>query len=64
MGKKFKHYSKKEKEMMIKLYEAFKDYTKASEKFGCAMSTVYYAVNQDKYEHHKEHVYYKRKSSH
>ena len=64
MGKKFKHYSKKEKEMMIKLYEAFKDYTKASKKFGCAMSTVYYAVNQDKYEHHKEHVYYKRKSSH
>lgn len=50
--------------MMIKLYEAFKDYTKASEKFGCAMSTVYYAVNQDKYEHHKEHMYYKRKSSH
>lgn len=64
MGKKFKHYSKKEKEMMIKLYEAFKDYTKASEKFGCAMSTVYYVVNPDKYEHHKEHVYYKRKSSH
>ena len=59
---KFKHYSKKEKEIMIQLYEAFKSYIKAADNFGCATSTIYYAVNPDKYEHHKEHVH--QKSSH
>lgn len=58
--KKFKHYSKEEKELMVKLYEAYKSYMEASKKFGCAMSTIYYAVNKDAYEHHKEHVYEKR----
>lgn len=53
---KFKRYSKKEKEMMVQLYEAFKSYTEAADNFGCAISTIYYAVNPDKYEHHKEHV--------
>lgn len=62
--KKFKHYTKEEKEIMVALYEAFKDYVKASKEFGCAMSTVYYAVNRNAYEHHKEHVYNMRKSSH
>lgn len=59
MGK-FKRYSKKEKEMMVHLYEAYKNYVKAADEFGCAMSTIYYAVNEDAYEHHKEHVYEKR----
>ena len=42
---------------MIKFYEAFKNYAKAADEFGCAESTVYYAVNPDKYEKHKAHVY-------
>lgn len=53
--KKFKHYTKAEKREMVELYEAYKNYMKASEKFGCAMSTIYYAVNPDKYEEHKEY---------
>lgn len=53
----FKRYSEKEKKEMIELYEAFKNYVRAAERFGCAMSTVYYAVNPEKYEKHKEHVY-------
>lgn len=59
--KKFKRYSKKEKELMVKLYEAYKSYTKAADKLGCAMSTVYYAVNKDAYELHKEYVASMRK---
>lgn len=59
--KKFKHYSKKEKELMVMLYEAYKNYHEAARNFGCAMSTVYYAVNEDAYEHHKEHVLSKQK---
>ena len=59
--KKFKHYSKAEKREMVKLYEAFKNYAKAADKFGCAMSTVYYTVNPEKYEEHREYV--KNKSS-
>ena len=60
--KKFKHYSKAEKKEMVKLYEAYKSYVKAACEFECAMSTVYYTVNPDKYEEHKEYV--KSKSSH
>lgn len=48
--------------MMVQLYEAVKNYQKVADEFGCAYSTIYYAVNPDKYEHHKEHVY--QKSSH
>lgn len=48
--------------MMVHLYEAYKSYIKAADEFGCAMSTIYYAVNEEAYERHKEHVY--EKSSH
>ena len=50
-------YSEKEKIQMIDTYEFYKSYSKAARCVGCAMSTVYYAVNPDKYERHKEHVY-------
>lgn len=56
----FKRYSKKEKELMVQLYEAYKSYIKVANNLGCAMSTVYYAVNKDAYEKHKEHVRNKR----
>ena len=53
---KFKRYTKQEKEEMVRLYEALKNYHKAARELACAMSTVYYAVNPDKYEEHKEYV--------
>ena len=54
--KRWRKYSRAEKLKMIKLYEAYENYMRASEEFGCAMSTIYYAVNSDAYEHHKRHV--------
>lgn len=56
-ARKFKRYTKKEKEIMVALYEAFKSYEKASKKFGCALSTIYYAVNRDAYERHLDHIH-------
>ena len=54
-------YSEKEKIQMIDAYEFYKNYSKAARYVGCAGSTVYYAVNPDKYERHKEHVYLMRR---
>lgn len=54
-------YTKKDKQTMIILYEYFKSYIKASIAFGCAMSTVYYAVNPDKYLKHVEYIRNKNK---
>lgn len=58
---KFNHYSEEEKREMVRLYEAYKNYMKASEEFQCAISTVYYAVNPDKYKAHLEYIASKRK---
>lgn len=49
-------YSEEERIQMIDTYEFYKNYSKTATCFGCAMSTVYYAVNPDKYERHKEHM--------
>ena len=54
-------YSESEKLHMIELYESYGCYETAAHCIGCAISTVYYAVNPDKYEHHKEHVNYMQK---
>lgn len=53
-----KHYNKKEKFLMIRMYESYKSYFVVAKYFGCAYSTVYYTVNPEKYERHKEHVRY------
>lgn len=55
-----KCYTKDEKTSMVRMYETCGSYYTVAAHFGCAVSTVYYAVNPDKYEHHKEHVYYMR----
>lgn len=49
-------YTKKEKALMARMYESCRSYFEVAKYFGCAYSTVYYAVNHEKYEHHKEHV--------
>lgn len=48
-------YTKKEKFLMVRMHKSYKNYFIVAKYFGCAYSTVYYAVNPDKYEHHKEH---------
>ena len=56
-ARKFKRYTKKEKEIMVALYEVFNRNEKEKKKFGCALSTIYYAVNRDAYERHLEHIH-------
>ena len=62
--RKYERYSPTEKKLMVKLYAELKTYDKVAKQFGCASSTVYYAVNEDAYERHKEHVYYMSKQFH
>lgn len=50
-------YSKKLKERMVEVFRETGSYRVTAKHFACAYSTVYYAVNPDAYERHKEHVY-------
>jgi len=53
---KFRRYTPDEKRAMVELYKNKKNYHDAAVDFGCAFSTVYYAVNPEAYEYHKEYV--------
>ena len=49
-------YSPKEKREMVELYFSGKTFKQVALSFGCASSTVFYAVHPDKYEAHKEYM--------
>ena len=53
---KFRRYTPEEKKAMVKLYNQSKCYTSVATKFGCASSTIYYAVNPEAYESHRLYV--------
>lgn len=49
-------YSHEEKLEMAKLYSRGKSLKQVAYQWGCASSTVFYAVYPDKYEAHKEYI--------
>lgn len=54
-------YTSIQKDRMREEYRNGSTYGAISRCFGCAVSTVFYAVNPEAYEKHKEHVNYMKR---